>query len=155
MAQVGNAPRASASRLSAATLWFSACAHLYPALVSASVTLLPDALTEQPTAVHALEAGHETPARSVEVAPVEFGTGSIDQRPPLSVSARAGEPADPAVQSVAVAHETAESMPGGFQLDWKVQEEPFHCPTSVPGGLPLRAPTAVHATGEGQETLAR
>jgi len=68
---------------------------------------VPEALVEYPTAVQALESGHETADRTLEVAPVGVGTGSIDHVPPLSPSARALEPADPtAVHSLAAVHDT-------------------------------------------------
>jgi len=78
-------------------------------------------LTACPTAVQAVEAGHETADRTLEVAPVGLGTDSIDQLLPSSPSASAAEPADPtAVHSVALEHDTPESalVPGGFGADW-------------------------------------
>src|SRR5215468_4252879 len=137
---------------------------------SASVpTGLPALSVRAPTAVQNEGGVQDTPAKKLPGAPEGAGTGWICHRVPSHRSATSpvGKPelskdVPTAMQNMLAAHETPNravpGAPAGLGVGWMVQVVPFHRSARVPVGLPklsVRAPTAVQATADVQDTAAR
>jgi hypothetical protein len=116
-----------------------------------------------PTAVHAVADGHDTPPRTLLVAPAGLGVVWIVQLVPFQASANVAVAAAPlvndptAVQTVADGHDTPLSWlpvaPAGFGVLWTAQLLPFQA--SARTWLPLlseKLPAAVHALADAHDT---
>jgi hypothetical protein len=145
-------------------------AHFRPFHRSASVpTGLPALSVRAPTAVQNEGEVQATPAKKLPGAPEGAGTGWICHCWPFHRSATSpvGKPelskdVPTAMQNVRAVQETPKravpGAPAGLGVGWMVQFVPFHRSARVPVGLPklsVRAPTAVQATDDMQDTAAR
>ncbi len=140
-------------------------AHLVPFQPSANVASATGLLVKAPTAVHALAAGHDTPARMLPLPPLASGDVWIVQLAPFQRSARVSWTSalvmkyPTAVHAALDVHDTPLRLvipsPVGFGVAWSVQLTPFQ--RSANGtSPPLRSyPTAVHALIDAQDTLVR
>lgn len=109
--------------------------QLFPFHRSASGTMLLEALTKSPTAVQALAAVQETPARWVPRPPVGVGVVWILQEVPFHTSAHVWVSSDPtASHEVEEVHDTALSWlvvePNACGAVSRVQAVPFQCSAS-------------------------
>src|SRR5262249_8259171 len=132
-------------------------------------TGLPALSVRAPTAVQNEGGVQDTPAKKPPRAPEGGGTGWVWQRVASHRSATSpvGKPelakdVPTAMQDTRGAHETPNrAVPGaraGLGVGWMLQVVPFHRSARVPVGLPklsVRAPTAVQATADVQDTAAR
>jgi hypothetical protein len=137
---------------------------------SANVPIgLPEASVRAPTAMHTEADVHATPLRKPPGAPGGGGTDWIRQLVPSHRSAKtpAGVPELSKEFPVAVhadddvhdkANRALPCAPGGLDVGWILHFLPSQCSASVPVVFPdpsVRAPTAVQATADVQDTLAR
>jgi len=139
--------------------------HVVPFQPSANGASEPAApMIVAPTAVQALADGHETPWRTLEVAPVGFGVLWMAQSAPFQPSANVTgvpvmltkEPTE--MQAVDDMHDTASSSlsvaPVGFGVPSMAQPLPFQTSakvTAVPALLTMN-PTAVQAVEDVHDT---
>jgi hypothetical protein len=126
--------------------------QLDPFHCSASVTLAPEVLVEDPTATQLVTVAHDTAVSEAVVAPLGVAGVWAVHVAPFHCSAT-GDPfkLPTAIHELTLGQDTPASrpLPTG---DWIVQAVPFHCPASSD---PSALPTARHTVAVGQETLVR
>jgi hypothetical protein len=126
--------------------------QLEPFHCSASVTLAPELLVEDPTATQFVTVAHDKAVSAAVVAPLGVaGVWAVHVVPFHCSAIRDPFKLPTAMHELTLGHDTPASVPLPMG-DWTVQAVPFHSPASSD---PSALPTATHTVAVGHETLVR